>query len=560
MKKPALLLAGVMTVSLALVPLTACGNSGKLDLADYAMDFKTYSKTNVQIYDYAEYTGATFLDGDASMLNLAYPSPLVKISKNDTYRLYNIATRAYVGTTFDALDSLDYALFTCGTVTSDTSTHYYVYAPDGTEIVAGSWTMPSVSFQRAYIDGNLKSVYLLTYGAMTKYFTYEREEWYGDFVLREHGKNDITSLPVDHKEGDTLDMGAMKTSLDTDLRKDGLDGYAVSTLTTPTDGTLLTFYKNGKKKGDLSLKSSDTVIGYVGTNLFYSTMTPVESDATKGYNVAFVGEEGTTKFNVSYYRYDLAKNKTHSVDTNFYLADVETLLYNYEKEDFDAAVVASYPFNKNGVAVISEDEAMNETSLLILNEKGKVVMDATESPIDFTRTIVELKNDRYLVRGTNKTYIVNAKHEIIASLNGTTAYINATVGGVLFSGENVGMIDYDGKVVLEDKYSGLIFYGDKAASYVLDGSEEEMTMKIVSLTYPYTLAASVAVNASSGDRVNAANGVIVKVTATGVATLYNYSGAQLTTFAGAENTSISTLTSYNGARLNRIGEKYCVVY
>lgn len=490
--KKSIILATALTAAILTVSLTAC-DSGKTDfnLSDYAT---ALADSNLTPADNAVYTQSTKI-GDVYALPIGFgsselPYAVVYNTDGDSYKVRNLETGNY------AADGKEYTYALGGsspvsysapfirlaykkTVSdgelSSTTTLYDIAGPDGALLLNGvsSWNTSSSSYYTD--DGETRYVYTCTYededGLETvKYYTYADPEEDGiGTKLKECKEDEFVNDDVTVGESFSY-IAASAEKLD-EYGK-ALEGYTVETNDTVT-GEAYTFYKDGKETGSVVLGSNDMGIGYLGDSFYYMNAEPVAASATKGYNVIVKTQYTDMKYNYTYYRYNVVKDKTTTVKTDYAFVDFDNELYNTTEEVYDRFYAYALKF-ESGVAVLDTMTGLYKAYYLLLGEGLEVAVDFTDK-VYSPEGIVKIAEDRYLVQNatsSSTTYLLDGEENVLAtygtSMSGLAVYENSSLIVFNYNGSYMAT-DFDGKVVLGNKYDyALTFYGNYAIT-TIDG-------------------------------------------------------------------------------------------
>ncbi len=498
MKKTALLMASAMSLTL-IVPLAACGGSGKFDLNNYINPTATTHYegewTSAAKVD-EKYTGFATLD---EYDTTPYPVVIATIDTEDENDkvLYNFETKQEVSAQFSESEPyFSYCVLLTKTDSEGNDTYdLHTYWGDTVETGINAANKPEENYYndetKVLIDGQWHAVRDLTYKekvAEGSEATPETKHIY--FSLDPASLSDEKPTLVKYTEdqvyaavksvptaGQTLDTVAATRSPfdDTDtMPNKKLTDYEYASYKNAVGGTTFVFFKDGKQqKNELVLPSNAKLIsGYettlmpIGTSVIYSVTTDVDPYATKGYNVITdIGYSATKSF-VEYFRYNIKNGKTSKINADFYLkASTLSPLFNYKDECVDVASVQVVPFEK-GVAHVGGSNEV--TRSVFLNESGKVVCEVSGLPsLNLSLgSFTKLTDKRFLVKDNagKNTYIVDNKVNVVASLPGTVEEKQISYSAQrIMAGEDVyRMVDFDGKVISDNLYGFVGFFNGNA--------------------------------------------------------------------------------------------------
>ena len=559
MKKKTLV-ALLLVLALACVPLVGCGESGKgystttkLDLNDYTLAASDVMGGVKMLNSRKEFTTATYEDGIVETFgNERYG----KKSVEGGYKLYDFVnhTGLYADKTYNSIVDRNNGLIECYVTNNDDSRTYDVYDRVNLKLLTTFMSNTSLTLDTVYgyVNGERTSAIRYAYRAGV-----EAEQSYKYFVKTEPTATErITYKEIAEADfkNSNVTAGSVIDANDPEeiyfnnaaIPYADMAGYTYTVATSDSgvdvmDNYTMVFFKDGVKCGELNI-ADGMPVGFVDKYLYYNEFQPVAHDAVKGYNFIVQDDENdnTTarKFNVTTYRYDVKKNKTSKINLGYIPFEGDSL-YNYADKKYDAMYVAAFA-KTDGVAV-----SASTTMLLIVDKDMKVGYDFTGKPFSFkTYSVSKLKENRFIYSDSsdNVTYIYNEKLEVVASFDTASCDINDNLGLVIFRNDGKTMaVDYDGKVVFENRYSNLDFYGDYAvASVTKDNGEIESDMIVgknnLNGTEISKLDTERIINVDY-------SGIIAKADANKKYTFMNYSGTVLTTVT-VEGSAYGNVESY----------------
>lgn len=572
MKKKSLV-ALLLVLALACVPLVGCGESGKgysttkkLDLNDYAIAASdVYGGVKVQSSK-QQFTTATVETGNISTLgdNLGEKRYGKKYTENGGV-LYDFVahTARYADKAYDSIKDYNNGLISCYTVNEDDSMNYDIYERVNLNLLSSFKSYGEITYSTVYgyVNGKRVSAYRYEYKASAdaeknSYKYYVRTEATADArqTYKEIAEADFKSTNV--TVGSVINAKDPSPVYYTNavVPYADMEGYTYTytRASSEIDGTYsytYTFFKNGAKSGELTI-TDGMPIDFVDKYFYYNELEPVAYDAVKGYNFVVQTDSDNNatakKYNVTTYRYDIKKNKTSKVELGYVPFEADNI-YNHADKKYDAMFVAAYG-KTDGVA-----NTNSSVMLLVVDKDMKVGYDFTGKPFSFsTDNVTKLKENRFIDVEDGNTYIYNEKLEIVASFNSATYEINDNLGLVIFNnGGKTMAVDYDGKVVFKDQYtnpyyyssrSGLDFYGNYAVATVTKDNGETETPMIVSKD---NLEGTKIVTADNERLLNGSDysGIIMKADNECNYTFTNYEGKVLHTVK-VEGSAFGTLESY----------------
>lgn len=542
MKKKTLV-ALLLVLALACVPLAGCsGGNGypttkKLNLNNYV---QAYSDT---------YYGTTSATGKSKKAYSAFATvdgTLNRISGTNSYGytvnsegkkvVYDIVARTNVLESKAYQDVHTTGAFLVG-YNYDSFYTYDVYDPATLNLLTTvtSYDSLQTGSTTKYINGKPTMVYTLSYlpdssasERSFKYFVYSEGSRTEKMTLSEVNMTDLKDN--DYTVGSVISHAGDKEPI---YDIDGIKKYDAMKDYTFIDGTVnnglgkggkIEFFKANAKSGEIDLKDG-MLIGFVDKYCYYVEVEAVPFDAVKGYNFVVQTDDddfaSTKKLNYTYYRYDIVKNKVSKYNPGYIVVGFESM-YNYKDSKYDALGVYGFKM-VDGVA-----NSLSAPVVGIADKDLKMGIDFTGKPFQFEG---KLKDNRFIDTENGKTYIYNEKLETLAVFKSSSFKVNYDLGIITFAETGKYMaVDFDGKVVLDSKYSNLDFYGDTALTAVYDENGDVKGNMLVSKANPNGTEIQLA-----GDETltYSANGIlIIKKNIEGVNnyTVKNYNGAVITTF------------------------------
>lgn len=563
MKKKSLV-ALLLVLALACVPLVGCGSdkgystTKKLDLNDY---FVTASDTAYGVKNSTArkaFTTATLEDGQYVRVGGKYGT---KANENGKLSVYDFTKCAAVipDKTYDNVSMLDgidgNQLLVCYTHGDYYAYDIYDYIDLDPLASFTSYEAIGTDTMTKYVGGKQISLLDISYKATSdsdvsdhKYFSLGDGSRTAKRTYSEVNVSDIKNTNI--VTGTVINASAKYPVYETDgiVTYDEMKDYSVAI--NYTDSGLgievatfnLTFFKNDDKTGEVTV-TDGMPLTFVEKYFYYAEYEPVAYDAVKGYNFIYQRNANDTtsaqKYNVTYYRYDITKNKTSKVDFGFIVNGCDNI-YNYADRKYDAVKLEAYRM-VDGVA------NSNSTPMILIADKDfKVGYDFTGKPFGIDE---KLKDDRFIATANNVTYIYNKKLETIASFASTSYVVNDDLGLVIFqNGSRYMAVDFDGNVIFEPRYSNLTFYGDTAVTTVYNDLNEADGNMRVSKTNPN--GAEIVVGANENVAYNGYGLTVVSSATVDGATSYtllNYGGTSLCTFKAIAFYPASNIQFYYNA-------------
>ncbi len=548
MKKRFIIL--LLIVAIFALPLAACGGekkaptTKKLDVADYAVDVNMTIGDQEMFPDSALYTTAakydkTVVSGNnfGVIVSENADGKYTLVDENSGAALLNGKT--FTNVTFDSYPFIKIYDTEDAVSKQGLLDHKGNVLVDLTEL-NGSISVDS--FSNLYVEGEYKTAYILTVSYTPKDAQDPVKKYYKvDYT--EAAEMQLTEVAEDKLRTTSQDnnVGAVASSLSRRYvysftmpvgnEYPEMDEYNYSRNVIDTDGTyskiLYTFYKGSEKSGELIVENGFTV-GFVKNYLYFAEVEKLPYDATSGYNVYRQSGDITTvsKMKYTYYRYNVLKNKVSKYDPGYcIMPNSLTGIYNYKDKTVDAAIVASAVNYVDGVAVIS---SQTKEKTYVVDSDLKVGADVSNKPFDVSKGLILLKDNRLLAASDNEFFIVDNDLNEIASVatNSYQIYKNSQLIVCGMNGQYMA-IDFDGKVVMEPKYSSLTFYGGYALTNITETDGTVKNNYLVSKDNIAGLALDSIGNLTDSLIYNS-DGIFVKLDEQNKATVYNYAGTAIT--------------------------------
>lgn len=565
MKKKLIVL--VLALAMLCVSLTACGDKGgiaktnKIKIDNYAVALADTDYTEQSAYTTVTEISGGYI-GAGSSYSPSYNSygiasvTVPKTEGSPKYKLYNVNTKSYVSATeYDSIvisDSYDGGFITVTSI-SDSTTTKTLLDPTGTKTILPAKEYDdyiNVTKMSLYVSGATErsTVYQIEYTEKDadkesyKYYVDNAKEDAEYPDLSEVAESEVSEYPQT-AAGTVISSVTAYPVYDEDEEVGDMKAYtyAVRLL---ENGREYTFYKDGSESGKVVVKNGEE-LGFMENYMYYVEEEILPHDAKKGYNVYMLTSSSYTaavKKNVTYYKYDIVKNKTSKFNPGYYIFDDIYPFYNRVDKKYDAAAVLAVPF-VDGVAVVN---GTADIRTYIVDKDFKVGYDLSDTPYS-VEEVIKLKDDRYLLVGESR-YIVNGKMETIASFNGSFNVYPDSQLITVYANNVYGAIDFDGKVVLEPKYSRLNFVGGVALADVNVSVTETKEKCLVSVsnkngTEIESMLKKAAADSGESDEVWADTsraGILVKRNPNnGKYTVYNYAGTEIKSFENVTNFNIT---------------------
>ena len=549
MKKKFLIL--LLIVAIFALPLAACGGekkaptTNKLDVADYAIDLTT-TIAGREIYPEPKgYTSGTKYD--KLVVNVNQFGVMVCVNEDGKYFLVDEKTGAaladgktYTNVSFEA-SPLIKIYDNEGSVTKKG-----ILAPDGKVLIGLTETNGEItvrSHNNLYVEGEYKPAYILAVSYTPKDAQDPVKKYYKvDYTNNTDELIKITEVTEDKLRTTSQDNGVGEVANNLARRNiynftqpvineyPQMDAYNYSINVLATNGDysnrVLTFYKGNEKTGEVIINNGFTV-GFVKNYLYFAEVQKLPYDAKSGYNVYEQSGSVTTvsKMKYTYYRYDILKDKVSKYDPGYcILPNSMTAVFNYKDKAADAAIIKDAVNYVDGVAVISSQTVYRT---YVVDANLKVGADLSNKPFDFNGGLIKLSENRFLTSTSDEMFLIDDDLNIIASVATTyySIYKNSQLIVCRVSDKSMA-IDFDGKIVLEPKYSSLTLYGGYALT---DITEFDGTVKTNYLVSKDNIAGTALENmiAENESLLLNSNGIIVKLDQNNKATVYNYAGTEI---------------------------------
>ena len=486
MKKPALLLAGILMASVAVLPLAACKND--FNVGSYAKPLSEYSSILSEGYSFTK-VGTI----DARMMSLSSSRLLKAQGTGDNASKFQLIDSRTdlpaLGEWYDSINYVGSSAWKLGNdylafqlVQNDGVTINRFCGPDGTLLTNDSvYVAPNASAIGLFstethtLKGERDSVivYVFSYyatdlqgyvvgGEITKYFTY-LEGADGQRVWKE-----ISAADLDPESGENngdysvgREPSGSKTPLsalfginEADYPTRPYSDYSVSYEGTSAASRTYTFWNKNEKTGSVTIENG-SYVGIAGDYLFFYELTPVSADAARGYNLQYsLGGAIPEKAQYTLYRYNFVKNKKpKKVNTKYViLGNADDVLYNYDSGSFDRWITDSAYKIKDGVAVIN---SFSKRYKLLLGENGTVSMDLSNKN-DVGTDFYRLTDNRYLAGNT----IVDGALETVARLQSVPRLWKSAELLQVSTSEGYAFVDFTGKVAIPPIASNTFYYFD----------------------------------------------------------------------------------------------------
>lgn len=546
MKKKFLIL--LLIVAIFALPLAACGGekkaptTNKLDIADYAIDVNMTIGDQEMFPDSALYTTAakydkTVVSGNnfGVIVSENADGKYTLVDENSGAALLNGKT--FTNVTFDSYFIKIYD-------TEDAVSKQGLLDHKGNVILDLTELNGSISvdsFRNLYVEGEYKTAYILAVSytpkdaqdPVKKYYKVDYTET-AEMQLTEVAEDKLRTTSQDNGVGEVANNLARRNIYNfiqpviNEYPQMDAYNYSINVLTTNGEysNRVLTFYKGNEKTGEVIINNGFTV-GFVKNYLYFAEVQKLPYDAKSGYNVYEQSGSVTTvsKMKYTYYRYDILKDKVSKYDPGYcILPNSMTAVFNYKDKAADAAIIKDAVNYVDGVAVISSQTVYRT---YVVDANLKVGADLSNKPFDFSGEVIQLNKNRFLTSTSDEMFLIDDDLNIIASVATPhySIYKNSQLIVCRVSDKYMA-IDFDGKVVMEPKYSSLILYGGYALT---DITEFDGTVKTNYLVSKDNIAGTAldSIGNLTDSLICNSDGIFVKRDEQNKAKIYNYAGTEI---------------------------------
>ena len=444
MKTTKRLLAVVLSVFMifsTVAVLAACDSSFDIDWADYVMTLD--ERLDTAGNRMPKVNSTNLIPANANVDLRETSTGLIKVTTSGSSNIYGylIASDAIFGQN-DDLISLTCNIYTdtytyLGSTSDGTSILYdmfgnklatgkYIDAAVVTETVGGRTTL---YLQIDTINNDITS---------TLYRKINSDGTLDNTVLNKL-PSDEDSLP---KKGEIfITVGTtLRSWLDLEavtLVDDDFEDAILDEVTVKTHGTTAVFYRDGKMLSEFTKPRDINALAYADGKIIYTTLTPVDSEATSGFNYV----SGSQKYKSKTFSFNIKNGATKRLNVDYVITNA-AMMYNRTEKAFDLAVVQVYRM-VNGIAWAKDAYK----DVLIVDKNGAIGFSYTDNPYGLPLVNV---GKNYLTASNN---IVNSKGKLVVSLADATLKSLISDGIVVTVDGKVGTIGFDGKVKAEFEYT-----------------------------------------------------------------------------------------------------------
>ena len=547
MKKKFLIL--LFIVAIFALPLAACGGekkaptTNKLDIADYAVDVNMTIGDQEMFPDSALYTTAAKYDKTVVSGNNF--GVIVSENADGKYTLVDENSGAALlnGKTFTNVTFNSYPFIKIYD-TEDAVPKQGLLDHKGNVILDLTELNGSISvdsFRNLYVEGEYKTAYILAVSytpkdaqdLVKKYYKVDYTET-AEMQLTEVAEDKLRTTSQDNGVGEVASSLSRRNIYNfiqpviNEYPQMDAYNYSINVLATNGDysNRVFTFYKGNEKTGEVIINNGFTV-GFVKNYMYFAEVQKLPYDAKSGYNVYEQSGSVTTvsKMKYTYYRYDILKDKVSKYDPGYcILPNSMTAVFNYKDKAADAAIIKDAVNYVDGVAVISSQTVYRT---YVVDANLKVGADLSNKPFDFNGGLIKLSENRFLTSTSDEMFLIDDDLNIIASVVTPhySIYKNSQLIVCRVSDKYMA-IDFDGKVVMEPKYSSLILYGGYALTDITEFDGTVKTNYLVSKDNIAGLALDSIGNLTDSLICNS-DGIFVKRDEQNKAKIYNYAGTEI---------------------------------
>ena len=459
----AIVVSVVMLVS-AVAVLAACfGGEFDLDWNNYLVDYDTYVRQNggstSQLPSFSKVL--TSLSSSAYVSDSYANYGLIRITDSGYSYGYSLAGNTVFGR-YDSLTSAPTVASYGDVITymGSSSSYMYLYDVNGNSVTSGryievgdTYTVGSGDSATTYLEVRVGDY---SYDTETRYYeVYSSGSisyWTSELPSENGNSSNYYSVgdslkPESESLANLLGIGNSGDEYDSTL-----NSIYVSKL-----GRNWTFYRYGYQ--ELSTLTEplnlDNVV-YVDGCIIYTTKTPVDQYATKGYNYV----SGSSKYYVETFSFDIERGRSSSLNTDYIITSFEGNWYNRTDRTYDLAEVEALRMI-DGVAWQSESSRYTDT--LLIDANGSIGFSELDSEYGLPQYKLTSDDDsNFIARGNGATFMVSAKGDILATFAGNPVAVTSDSLYITVDGK-LGAIDFYGKVSVSFDYEYLTHMGLYAA-------------------------------------------------------------------------------------------------
>lgn len=454
----------VMIVA-AVVTLAACNKNGtytpktnkSLKLDNYIPDYKDESVSNVVVSQKVEIRKMFQVDATGTVNIYGLFAVIGKVSGGTTkYDVYSWKTGEKIKSDLTYMPTTQTFNYSTGDrvlCTRDTdgssSYAYSYYFEDGTTVLQHVMESSIVySVKQRYVEGakELKTVYEFTGtdkndNEVKAYFLYEKKD--DAYVYTSVSENKLSFFDTDYKAGNVPQLPNFVPEDDDYPVESDIANYTYTAI-----GSEMAFYKDGKQVGSIDLRGKK-MIGFVDHYIYYYDVKPVAASATEGFNYCGANDE---KAMLTLCRYDIYKNKTVDYKFDIYVEGIMPV-YNKETKAYDGALLGGFEL-VDGVYYENSNSDMNNYRRAVIQFVDSELNIAKDLSSLATTSVYKLTDDRYLsYSSAGESYLLDGNFNVI-NLPGRYHVFYPEQRLVKFTYNScIGFVDFDGKVVIEPKYT-----------------------------------------------------------------------------------------------------------
>ena len=318
-----------------------------------------------------------------------------------------------------------------------------LYDIEGKTIAKGRSVYTS-NVSSATVDGEIKHYLTVVVDNSVEY-----HEIAEDGSLSVVGLDELPNKKTLPAEGELFTADAAESLFDMfKIDQDEPDSYMKEVYARTYGRTMIFTDKNDKVLSRFEKPLNIGTYLYLNKQLVYSTLTPVDAMATKGFNYI----QGDNKYLSKLYTFNIATGRTKELKVDYVLRSSGGCLYNKKTKAHDL-VAARICHMTDGVA--RESDAYLDT--VILNVNGEIGFSAQNNPFGMPMAKIG-KNYLCATLTDNKFSIVNAKGDLVAYLGNVVGAMQSVLSdGFLVKLDNkLGIIGFDGVVKVGFDYQYLL--------------------------------------------------------------------------------------------------------
>ena len=273
--------------------------------------------------------------------------------------------------------------------------------------------------------------------------------------------------------GDKLSAGKQTLAEYFGLETSSYGSSIITSIKVEESGRDLVFYNGSKKLSTWTKPLELSNYFYVGGAIMYTTSTPVDPFATKGYNLFSGGD----KYNVETFAFDIEAGKTTKLKTDYVITGNAEPMYNHYYERYDAVQVEAVR-TVDGIAWAGEQF----DDVLVINAAGEIGFSKNDSP--YGVPYAKLNSNNFLAKNEKGTYLVSSSGEIVAAMAGSVTLESIQSDAIyLRMGSHIGAIDFSGTVAMSFDYEVIGSIGN--LRILRDGNGSQYVLNVSESPYSY---------------------------------------------------------------------------